>query len=280
MRGQVIELFDAIGSTFDDLLVTYSGNPVTENLVLLNGAFINSGRTDISPSMVEQPITVSLPEGYCWLLGKVVASNAEANLEIVNDQSFEIRTGLFRCGEFVKFHALARLPDVNSDLSNSKELMKNITFSHRITNTKEVKSMELDDPKKSSANLKRRIWPFSIFLAVTIGMIVFVIYTGLPKRLSYNYAVSVSKTEAVVVQIQADDTVHIESTESEFEDEISFDEFVTKISGSPMISESDELFFLFSLLFALQILVISLPVGIATYDYARNKRLLKLIEST
>jgi hypothetical protein len=47
VNEQTIELFDAIGNSLDKLAVTYNGSAVNENLVLLNGAFINSGKFDI-----------------------------------------------------------------------------------------------------------------------------------------------------------------------------------------------------------------------------------------
>lgn len=102
-------MFDAIGNSLDKLAVTYDGAAVNENLVLLNGAFINSGKFDITPDMVEQPITIRLPDGYKWLTGRVIDSNVKAEFIQVDKNNVSISTGLFRCGEYIRFHALAQL---------------------------------------------------------------------------------------------------------------------------------------------------------------------------
>lgn len=115
---QTIELFDAIGNSLDKLAVTYNGSAVNENLVLLNGAFINSGKFDITKDMVEQPITITLPEGYKWLTGRIVDSNVKAEFIQVDDNNVSISTGLFRCGEYIRFHALAQLSETGKDVSN------------------------------------------------------------------------------------------------------------------------------------------------------------------
>ncbi len=138
VNEQMIELFDAVGNSLDGLAVTYNGKSIEDNLVLLNGAFINTGKTDIAPEMVEQPITLKLPDGYKWLTGKLVDSNITASLEI-KDNNIEISTGLFRCDECIRFQALAQIP-VNSI---STKLDFALSFSHRITNTKTIDSMKL-----------------------------------------------------------------------------------------------------------------------------------------
>jgi len=138
VNEQTIESFDAVGSTVDGLSVTYYGQEIKDNLVLLNGAFINTGKTDITTSMVEQPITLKLLDGYKRLSGKVVQSKVESKLVPINSNTISISTGLFRCGECVRFHALAQLPDNKNGVSNARNLKKSIEFKHRITNTRSI----------------------------------------------------------------------------------------------------------------------------------------------
>ena len=61
---QLIELFDDIGNTLPGLSVVYNNEEVSKNLVLLNGALINTGSIDISPSNIEKPISLRLPNEF------------------------------------------------------------------------------------------------------------------------------------------------------------------------------------------------------------------------
>lgn len=57
-----IGLFDTIVKNFPDLAVLYHEQPVSHGLVLFKGTFLNSGTKDITPEMVETPITLALPK--------------------------------------------------------------------------------------------------------------------------------------------------------------------------------------------------------------------------
>src|SRR5262245_50978959 len=63
---QAIALTDDITQNFPELGITFREEPVSQNLVLLKGYVINTGKKDISREMVEERITLSLPEGYEW----------------------------------------------------------------------------------------------------------------------------------------------------------------------------------------------------------------------
>ena len=52
---KTIELYDDIGAVKfpGHFFLTFNGEAVKRNLVLLNGALVNTGKTDIGPEMVE-----------------------------------------------------------------------------------------------------------------------------------------------------------------------------------------------------------------------------------
>lgn len=258
------------------MAVTYGGEQVNENLVLLNGAFINSGKTDITQSMVEQPITLKLPDGYKWLTGKVVKSMIDAELRQVDDNTISISTGLFRCGEYVRFHALAQLPDNADGDSNSKKLKKSIKFEHRITNTKNIDETEVQPKSASKKDLQRKGLPVLILFIVVVILTGFNLYKGLPKTMVYPYLISPNLIENVRVKITAEDTVKLTSIDSEFETEEKFTDFVTKINGSPSLDGSTGYISLF-IITGLQLLLVSGLLGMVIFDYTRNRRLLRII---
>lgn len=283
VNEQMIELFSAVGNSLDKLAVTYDGKNVDENLVLMNGAFINSGRTDIGPNMVEKPITLKLPDGYKWLTAKVVNSAIEANLEFVNENTILINTGLFRCGEFVRFHALAQVPaDDKTDQSISKRLRSVLKFEHRITNTQKINETDVKNKITSKKELKKKGIPYLVMFVVTIALAIFAIYTGIPQRLVFPYLVDTNKTEYVNIKTHAnDDSVEINSIESDFSKKLSFDNFINEVKGKPKLEKekAKEMISLI-LMIGTQILLVAFLLGMHIFEYMRNRRILKIFGET
>ena len=249
VNEQTIELFDAIDNSLDKLAVTYNGSAVNENLVLLNGAFINSGKFDITKDMVEQPITITLPEGYKWLTGRIVDSNVKAEFIQVDDNNVSISTALFRCGEYIRFHALAQLPETDKDVSNSERFKKAINFEHRIVNTKSIKETETHSQKDIFKTLKKKGIPLFLMLLATSGIFGFVIYERIPKVLVYSYAVSKSNIEQVQFKSTNNDLVKVISNESEFEIEQPFSDFMERTIGVPTLSDQKDNYIFYKSLF-------------------------------
>ena len=276
VNEQIIELFDAIGNSLDKLAVTYDGAEVNENLILLNGAFINSGKSDITPDMVEQPITLELPEGYKWLTGRVIDSKVKATLEQIDETKISISTGLFRCGEYVRFHALAQLPDTEDGDTNSKRFKNSLKFEHRITNTKNIDETETQPKQASKKALKRKGIPFLAMLILMCALFGFTLYLGFPKVMVYKYAITESTYEQVKVKVTSDDTIKITSIDSEYEAEEPFPEFVKKLNGAPSLSKSNENLSFF-IMAAIQLLLIGGMLAMQVFEYLRNRRLLKIL---
>lgn len=271
INEQTIELFDAIGNSLDKLEVSYNRESVTENLVLLNGAFVNTGKTDISTSMVEQPITISLPEGYKWLTGKVVFSKSKAALNHIDEQNISIETGLFRCGEYVRFHALAQLPDNEDGFSNAKKLKKSLKFKHRITNTTKVETAEAKPRIESKKEYRRRALPMLVMLIITVAVFSYSLYIGTPKSLAYPYQVASDKVELVRIKTTREDIVEIVSNESDFEIDSTIDDFIKNKRGNPSLIESNkhwDLYFAFGMNF----LIVLLMIGMSSFDYFKNNK--------
>lgn len=275
VNEQTIELFDAIGNSLDKLSVTYDGTEVNENLVLLNGAFINSGKLDITKDMAEQPITIKLPEGYKWLTGRVVDSSAHANLEQSDERTISISTGLFRCNEYVRFHALAQLPDTEEKESNLRRFRNALGFEHRIVNTKSIDEKEIQSKEISRKNLKKKLEVYGTLLLFLFGAFGFLLYQGPRNVMVFPYSVTNSKIEKVKVNTTRSNLVKVVSTESEFDTEEPFVEFFEKTAGSPSLIKSHFEFEFYVLSFYL--LVIMIPLGLQTFEFYRNRRLLKIL---
>ena len=153
VKEQTIELFDSIGKNLPDLSITYKNQKVKENLVLINGAFLNTGKIDISPSLAETPITMSLPKEFKWLTAKVVSTSKDltAKLDFKDENNVILTPSLFRCGEYIRIQALAEVPmpidneDTSKEIKMGKHLEKALSFTHRIMNTRKIDQRKIND---------------------------------------------------------------------------------------------------------------------------------------
>ncbi|HHG3242823.1 hypothetical protein [Vibrio parahaemolyticus] len=275
VNEQTIELFDSVGNTIEKLEVTYDNSEVNQNLVLLNGSFINSGKSDITVDMVEKPIHLSLPAGYKWLSGSMVQSDVDAELTLVDDRTIAISTGLFRKNEFVRFHALAQLPDSEDEKSNSKKLKDSLTFSHRITNTANIDECEVDQTKANKKYFRRRILPILAFVLIAVGSVGFQVSKGFPHKMTYLFDVN-GVTEQVQIKVIDNKTVDVHSLVSDFESEMLFSDFVARTLDTPKLEKASNGWLALVLLGA-QVLMFLVMLSMPTYEYYRNKRLLKTL---
>lgn len=159
-----IALFDTIVKNITELSVSYKGLPITQNLILIEGALVNTGNKDILPTMIERPICLNLPEDYKWLTAKIISTSnsVEANI-IVSDQILTINSGLFKINEFIHFQALLQAPHEANIAKIENKLDKIINLSHRIADMSKIKNVKL-----VNIQIKHVILIILMFLFTTI----------------------------------------------------------------------------------------------------------------
>lgn len=231
---QLIELFDDIGNTLPGLSVVYNNDEVSKNLVLLNGALINTGSIDISPSNIEKPISLRLPNDFKWLNAKIIntSNDLAANVEITEDGNIIFNLGLFRKKEYIRFHALAEVPLGEADkLKSSSKLLSNaISFYHRITNTRKIDTSELNVISKRK--FRRDLISFAIVLFMGVGMSIYVQFVDKCEVLGFNYLTNQEKSEPIVVTTKIEDgKVTLRSTTDETELSEPLEVFWGKVTG-------------------------------------------------
>jgi len=168
-----IGLFDSIVRNLPELSVLYKNSPISENIVLLKGFFLNNGSKDITEDMVKGKLTIVLPQGYRWLQGKVVSSSPEVRASITpNDTDLVFDLGLFRCNEFIKFETLAELPSRQAEnitngskSSPTERLLSSLKFAHRISDTQKVKKKSIPPTGKERDKTE---WVIPIVLRVPL----------------------------------------------------------------------------------------------------------------
>jgi len=139
-----IALFDTIVKNITDLSVLYKGSPVTQNLILIEGALANTGNKDILPTMIERPICLNLPKDYKWLTAKIISTsnNVEADLNI-SDPTLTVNSGLFKINEHIHFQALLQVPHEINVVNIENKMDKIINISHRIADMSKIKILKL-----------------------------------------------------------------------------------------------------------------------------------------
>lgn len=73
VKESYIGLFDSIVKNLPELSVLYNDKPVGQGLVLVKGAILNTGSKDITESMIEKKISLTLPDEFRGLLQKLLA---------------------------------------------------------------------------------------------------------------------------------------------------------------------------------------------------------------
>jgi len=250
IRLSSIALFDTIVKNFPEIQVVFEGNAVQPDLVLLSGALVNSGRKDISPSMTEMPIEIGVPNGFEWLMAKVVSTspNMEAKLSIESRQRLVVTAGLFRQGEFVRLQALASVPlgeetGRTRQESPSARLEEALTFSHRIADTRDIdikKLQDIEDLKRTVKRVPRAILYITV-LCLTMAILMAYILSW-PGLLVYSYKLDDKNAVEVKVNPRTNGTLKLEGTKEWFLVESDIQNFVQRSSGPTGVEPKYSLF--------------------------------------
>lgn len=190
VKEGALSLFNDIVRTMPELAVTYEGQPVQANLIIMRGHIINTGKKDITDEMVSQPLTFNLPYGFKWRKVNITAQSGglDAKYEVKNNTSLLFNFGLFRCNESISFEALAEIPnETNTKESVALRLKKSITITHRIADTRKVEERTLpNDPFENKSWLRTDTFLFLVYLFIFVILFPFLeIIFGKPATIQY-----------------------------------------------------------------------------------------------
>jgi len=249
VREACIGLFDAIVRNFPEITILYENNPVGKNLVLLKGAFVNSGTKDIAAEMVARQLTIVLPPDYSWLTARVVAASQDATPSIspsADRSKLNFDLGLFRCGEYLRFEALAEVPNTgtNGRAEPENSLKSAISFSHRIADTRKVESTELSSIDPLRSRLRVLTVAMMAFQAVAgaalVGYSIWHEQPMLEGKLEFAYSASPQRTELVNLTPQNNGMLRLEGVNDKFEAILPVERFFYASQWKPVIVKSRE----------------------------------------
>ncbi len=280
-----LPLFDAIVKNMPDLKVSFRDQAVGEGLVLLKGALLNTGSKDITPDMIAENVTMSLPVGYNWITVKLVGNSpkVECNIDI-DERSLVFNMGLFRRSEYLRFEALAEVPIEQSESEDTVEdignkLWKAIEVNHRIADTQKVISANLL-PLIPLKSLMKRLLPGVGSLVVLVAtLLTFILTNGIPVDL--NFKIPTESGDIVVrARYALDGTVKLKGVESkDYRKTLPVKELF-KIKGMVPIIVPDKDLKLIAILLAFVIFLILLLFSIVYRDRRKAMRLRKLLGLT
>lgn len=186
-----LALFDSLAKNFPELSVNYQTKPVSEGIVFLKGALLNTGAKDIDEIMVKENISINLPDNFKWLSAKVISTSPrlQANTN-VSENTINIHTGLFRCKEFIRFEALAEVPITETKkgkkpITLEDKLGNAIRIAHRITDTQKVLIKDLPNPEKGSKRSKSLLFLVILSMIVLISVPLSFHFRGWPVETHY-----------------------------------------------------------------------------------------------
>lgn len=180
-----IALFDTIVKNIPELSILYEGAPISQNLMLIEGALVNTGTKDILPTKIEKPISLNLPEDYKWVAAKIISTsnNVEADITL-NDLNLTINSGLIKINEYIVIQALLQAPHDDNMGKIENKMQKIIKCCHRIADMPNIKNLRL-----LNIETKHLIWGIALILFA----IIFSAYAG------YNVATTTPIMEDIYI---------------------------------------------------------------------------------
>lgn len=148
VQHEWIPLFETIVRDMKDVEVKFKQQPISENIILFNGSFVNNGNSDIDESMVHKRLSICLPKEFRWLEAKITkhSKGVNASCEIAKGNELHFDWDLLKKNEFLTFSSLIELQRSGEKKDDEESLFDlfEINFEHRITNLSKVKKEHLD----------------------------------------------------------------------------------------------------------------------------------------
>jgi hypothetical protein len=186
-QDQCLSLIDDVTHKVQNLSISYSGEPITDNLVLIRGYLINTGTRDVSPDMVEHALRLPAPPGYRWREAKVseTSKDLEGEALVLPSGQIEFRHGLWKKKECLNFTALAQKTklyeeptDGRDSYFSPRQFFEMLGFTHRIADCDDVAKVRIlpDYPRR-----RFPLFPFAKFRRFTAiyAMSAFLVVAGI-----------------------------------------------------------------------------------------------------
>lgn len=239
IQEDCLSLVDAIVRNFEDISIQYKNRDIGEDILYLKGLFLNSGDIDVNENMIEQPLTIRIPDKFKWLNIKITKASSYQNkgLTLQDDQNVAVKFGLFRKKEFIQFEGLIETSLQNDKVSSSKYLLENISFSHRISDVRKVTTKEMAteaDLKKLKGKRNRSFIPAA---AILFYVILFASLTYFTNSATIRYS-PINSNKTYSAEVKKNGRVILNQIDGKEEIEITFQELTDQRFYRPILSDN------------------------------------------
>ncbi len=174
VREQSIALLDDFATKLPNLSLLYKGIPINKSVVLVSGYLANDGNADITPEMVENPLTCRLPGTCSWLEFRITTTAAALQVESVikSLSDVQLKLGLFRRDESFAFQALALLDEEHANKTPTA-FAEEIRWTHRIASLGDIKTILMPVPQARNRKvrfLRKTLLPLIVCLYIFLGL--------------------------------------------------------------------------------------------------------------
>ena len=166
-----IELFDEIVRNLSNISILYDSEPISDRIVFIRAALVNSGIRDISKSMIYEAPSVSIPSGYRWIGAQISVpkTNDLSSIQIVENK-LVFNLDFLRSHDHIAFEALIEIPQRNVDSGEIRELItKNLALCHRISDIKNDKVVNVDKGVSGSWGALRILGLFVLLIQMILA---------------------------------------------------------------------------------------------------------------
>lgn len=204
---ETVRIYENIVKAFPEVSVEHNGEPITEELVYHRAAIVNNGMIDISKQMIDEPLTIGLPNGT-WKEAKIKNDSYRKNKIFINPlKGIIVKFKLLRINEAVQFESLSTIKN-----KDDKSFIESIKLHYRISETQNIKvlaAVSNSDLKESKSKLKVSI---IMNILMVMGVLLFIAYAYYNNQMSMLIVMPNDKNRYTVAK--EDDKYLMESTTS------------------------------------------------------------------
>lgn len=180
-----------LSNEFPEFQLHFGGEGLADNVMVLKGGFMNTGRNDINALKGDADIKIILPEGCRIKAVKVLPSTDDlivnANQDKENVINFGIRE-LFKSNEYFKYTAIIETT------KEIEDIFDNLKFQHRILNTEKIQDTYIGLQREYRKY--RRVKMVLLFSFLLLCLLI--PYTTLIQRLQFKVYKNETNTEVRV----------------------------------------------------------------------------------
>jgi hypothetical protein len=268
-----------LSDEFPDFKLHFAGEVLADNVMVLKGGFMNTGRNDINGLKGENDIKMILPEECKFRTVKVTSSTEDllvnANISSKNIINFGINE-IIKANEYFKYTAIL---ETSKEVKNISEKIK---IQHRILNTDEIKDVYIGEYNKTKNNKILKIILKTFYILTIIFSMFIILHSILYPKMQLQILNNATNTE---VQMFVGTQSQIYVTEGDWVnpfvhcDIINQKELETNYTIAPQTNYST---YIVDIIIKIGWLVILLPFAFSSYCILflnRNKHIIDVIKA-